>query len=156
MDAVVFMEAMQHPAEAPQDPPAGKRRRGISPNTALIAGVGTLLLALGIGVLIGRSGEHTTASAPAPQVVTVSGAGESPTTASSGVTTGKASSGGKPAKHAKTASRGGEPAPASDSVLKPKAGVKLPPPTATVGEKCSKATAGCSKNGKFTGEFFGE
>ena len=34
-----------------------KKQRRISPNAALIAGVGTLLLALGIGVLIGRSGD---------------------------------------------------------------------------------------------------
>ena len=60
MDAVVFMDAMNRPPETASASTKGKKR-GISPNAALIAGVGTLLLALGIGVLIGRSGNHTSA-----------------------------------------------------------------------------------------------
>jgi hypothetical protein len=47
----------------------------------LIAGVGVLLLAMGVGVLIGRSG-GSSASNPAPQVITVGGAA----TGSSGAT----------------------------------------------------------------------
>jgi hypothetical protein len=39
----------------------------------LIAGIGVLLLAMGVGVLIGRSG-GSSAGAPAPQVITVGGA----------------------------------------------------------------------------------
>src|SRR5262249_37022908 len=57
MDAVVFMDAMKQPAGG-QAEGSGKKtkKRRLSPNAALIAGVGTLLLALGLGVLIGRSG----------------------------------------------------------------------------------------------------
>src|SRR6476659_2589121 len=46
MDAVVFMDAMNRPPEAASASPKS-RKRGVSPNAALIAGVGTLLLALG-------------------------------------------------------------------------------------------------------------
>ena len=41
----------------------------------LIAGIGVLLLAMGVGVLIGRSGGSGTAGTPAPQVITLGGAG---------------------------------------------------------------------------------
>jgi hypothetical protein len=68
------------PARPPDLPPAGEPRQ--TANTpAVIAGVGVLLLAMGVGVLIGRSGNGKPAAAAAPQVVTVSG-----TAASSGST----------------------------------------------------------------------
>ncbi len=41
---------------------------------ALIAGVGVLLLAMGVGVLIGRSGSSGSSASPAPQVISVGGA----------------------------------------------------------------------------------
>jgi hypothetical protein len=54
----------------------GAAQRG---NTLLvIAGVGVLMLAMGVGVLIGRSGQAKQAPAQAPEVITVAGAG-SPT-----------------------------------------------------------------------------
>jgi hypothetical protein len=40
----------------------------------LIAGIGVLLLAMGVGVLIGRSGGASAAATPGPQVITVGGA----------------------------------------------------------------------------------
>jgi hypothetical protein len=40
----------------------------------LIAGVGVLLLAMGVGVLIGRSGDSGSSASPAPQVISVGGA----------------------------------------------------------------------------------
>ena len=76
MDAVVLMEAVRQSRQPPPPPPPTAKRRGITPNAALIAGVGALLLALGIGVLIGRSGNHEAAqSAAAPQVIKVGGGG---------------------------------------------------------------------------------
>src|SRR6476620_12033140 len=39
-------------------PAAPRPRPRMSPSTSLIAGVATLLLALGVGVLIGRSGDN--------------------------------------------------------------------------------------------------
>jgi hypothetical protein len=66
------------PAHPPaQGPSAPGEQRG-SAATA-IAGVGVLLLAMGVGVLIGRSGGHSASSA-APQVISVSSA---PATATS-------------------------------------------------------------------------
>src|SRR6202007_1705285 len=68
------------PGSAPsQPPPAGPPVRDASDGSrgsgaTVIAGGGVLLLAIGVGVLIGRSGGgHATGSA-APQVITVSSA----------------------------------------------------------------------------------
>src|SRR5436190_7221240 len=81
---------------------APRRRRALtsSPSTSLIAGVGTLLLALGVGVLIGRTGHTTSAKSNTPQVVTVQSAAPTTgtnTTASSAATTAGAAA---TAKHA--------------------------------------------------------
>lgn len=157
MDAVVLMEAVKRPNQAPPPPPK-KKRSGISPNAALIAGIGTLLLALGIGVLIGRSGNNEVA-APAQQapIVIHSGGGGEEATAS----TGKSTTGGGSASKAKTekqkeaALKEAEAHPAAEEVLKPTAGVKLPPAKVQPGGKCESGTAGC-ENGKFSGNFFGE
>jgi hypothetical protein len=65
------------PPQPPRTGPIeGAAQRG---NTLLvIAGVGVLMLAMGVGVLIGRSGQAKQAPAQAPEVITVAGAG-SPT-----------------------------------------------------------------------------
>jgi hypothetical protein len=157
MDAVVLMDAVQRPAQAPP-PPSKKKRSGISPNAALIAGVGTLLLALGIGVLIGRSGHQEVAqTAAAPQVIRVGGNSEE----AGGGSKAKTSTGGGTASKAKTkkqkeaALKAAEAHPAAEEVLKPAGDVKLPPPTVEPGDKCEPGAAGC-QGGKFTGDFFGE
>jgi hypothetical protein len=58
------------PGAATGAPAGGERGR---PNNALtvIAGVGVLLLAMGVGVLIGRSGAASKSSTPPPQVISV-------------------------------------------------------------------------------------
>lgn len=157
MDAVVLMDAVQRPAQAPPPPPK-KKRSGISPNAALIAGVGTLLLALGIGVLIGRSGEHEVAqTAAAPQVITVGGSNDEGTAASSGKSTtgGGAAANAKTKKQKEAALKEAEKHPAAEEILKPAGDVKLPPPTVKPGDKCEAGAAGC-EGGEFTGDFFGE
>jgi hypothetical protein len=155
MNAVTFMDAMRTPSEplaAPASPQ--RRRRRISPNAALIAGVGTLLLAMGVGVLIGHSGNQTVATnAAAPaQVITVHGGGEAETSATASKQAGAGKSGKKASASAKKKAETGQGA---EEVLKPSAGVKLPPATAQPGSKCESGAAGC-KGGEFTGEFFGE
>jgi hypothetical protein len=160
MDAVVLMDAVQRTQNAPPPPPPAKKRRGgISPNAALITGIGVLLLALGLGVLIGRSGNNETASAPqTPQVITVEGnagggGGEAtPTTGGSSTSNKKApkSKTEKAAKKQEAESQAG-----AEEVLKPKEGVKLPPAKVQPGGKCPPGSAGC-KGEEFTGEFFGE
>jgi hypothetical protein len=157
MDAVVLMDAVKRPRQAPPPPPK-KKRTGVSPNAALIAGVGTLLLALGIGVLIGRSGDHTTAStAPAAPIVIHSGGGEEAATASKADTStgGGAATNAKTKKQKAAALKAAEQHPAAEEILKPAGDVKLPPSTVKPGDKCSSGDAGC-KGGEFTGEFFGE
>jgi hypothetical protein len=156
MDAVVLMDAVKRPAQAPPPPPK-KKRTGISPNAALIAGVGTLLLALGIGVLIGRSGHQEVAqTAATPQIIKVGGTGgEEAATASKD----KATTGGGAASKAKTkkqkaaAEKAAEAHPAAEEVIKPAPGVNLAKPKTQLGDPCSDGEAGC-ENGKFEGTFF--
>lgn len=160
MDAVVLMDAVQRPRQAPPPPPS-KKRRGISPNAALIAGVGTLLLALGIGVLIGRSGESggSTQANTTPQVITVEGGSGGGKTASAANSKGPSIGGGsgksKKSAKAKASTGNSGTSKAAEEVLKPAGNVKLPPPTVQPGGKCESGAAGC-KSGEFTGEFFGE
>lgn len=157
MDAVVLMDAVKRPSQPPQPPPK-KKRSGISPNAALIAGVGTLLLALGIGVLIGRSGTQEVAqTVAAPQVIKVGGGSEEAgASASKGkTTTGGGVAGAKTKKQKEAAEKAAAAHPAAEEVLKPAGDVKLAPPTVKPGDKCESGAAGC-ENGEFTGNFFGE
>lgn len=158
MDAVVLMDAVKRPRQPPPPPPK-KKRTGISPNAALIAGVATLLLALGIGVLIGRSGDQEVAqTAAAPQIIKVggSGGGEESATASKGkTTTGGGAANAKTKQQKDAALKEAEKHPAAEEVLKPAGDVKLAPPTVKPGDKCEAGAAGC-KGGEFTGDFFGE
>lgn len=154
MNAVTFMDKMKQPAQAQPTAPK-QRRRHLSPNVALIAGVGTLLLAMGVGVLIGRSGEQTVATnAAAPaQVITVHGGGETEAASKPAANSG---SGGKAGKKASaSAKKKAETGQGAEEVLKPSAGVKLPPANAQPGSKCESGAAGC-EGGEFTGNFFGE
>ncbi len=156
MDAVVLMEAVKQPQQIP--PPQPKRKRtGISPNAALIAGVGTLLLALGIGVLIGRSGHQEVAQTAAAPIVIHSGGGEEATASASKdkTTTGGGAASAKTKKQKAAALKQAEAHPAAEEVIKPTNGVKLAPPTVKPGDKCEPGAAGC-EGGEFTGNFFGE
>ncbi|MGD9734901.1 MAG: hypothetical protein AB7V58_04725 [Solirubrobacterales bacterium] len=177
MDAVVFMEAAKHPRDDPAAaaaaaPPPPPQKSGLSPGTTLIAGIATLILAVGVGVLIGRSGDSsgTPVASPKPTVIQVgggSGSGEVETAGESGTaekaagkkaSKSEAAGGGKKTKKAppeKEVDSSGTSKAAAE-VLKPSGDVKLPPPTAQVGGDCEKGTSGCSDSGEFNGEFFGE
>jgi hypothetical protein len=138
------------------------RRGGWSANVTLIAGVATLLLAMGVGLLIGRSGNSSGSNKP--QVVTVAGAAAPATSAATAgaatpatpaATPATGSAAQAPAAAAKT------PAPKAAAVSAAAAGAassvlhsstKLAPPKVTVGSSCSGA--GC-QGGHFTGNFFG-
>jgi hypothetical protein len=145
--------------------PRGPR---VSAGTTLVAGVGVLLLAIGLGFLIGReSNKTTTAAASSPAVhVTVQGGG------SGGASTGTtAASTPKKATSASTAPKGlsGKLKKAAAQTAPPPAAVQqkatqaaskvlgntknLAPPTVSTGQSC-KSGAGC-EGGKFTGNFFG-
>jgi hypothetical protein len=127
--------------------PRRAARPRMSANSTLIAGVGTLLLAMGIGVLIGRSGNSSSSKSPPVQVVSVAGAGGGGTAATGAGTSGAAattsSTSGKTKKAAKTT------APASVGAA------KVAP---TKGKVVKVGTPGSGpgyQGGKFTGNFFG-
>jgi hypothetical protein len=187
MDAVVFMESMNGPAGGGATPPPPPSEQKSSPrmnaNAALIAGVATLVLAIGVGFLIGRSGhENSQQAAATPQVIKVEGnggpgGGEEAVAATPAESTsgggGKKSKKGK-SKGSKTAeeaatspkatpkakenSQVGEhgASKATEETLHPEGDVKLAAPEMEVGGECEKGTAGCGKSGEFEGNFFGE
>ena len=174
MDAVVFMESAKQPAPsaaqaaATTATPAPDRRPFMSANASLVAGVATLILAIGVGVLIGRSGDSgsSNAAAPAPQVITVgegAGGGSAATPKASGskeAGRGKSAAAAKPntatkkkaKKKLETGSSG--TTKAVEEVYEPAAGVKIAPPEQKLGGDCESGVAGCGKNGKFEGTFF--
>ena len=162
MDAVVLMDTVVKGTRSAAPPPPPKKRRRMSANATLIAGIGTLLLALGVGVLIGRSGEHSGSTAgTTPVVVKVPNGAAKRRERSAETSTGKGSTAGSSsAKANKAATAAASKTGASgqchatESILHPANGVKLAPPEQKLGGKCSSGTAGC-KGGKFTGEFFG-
>ena len=139
----------------PGVPPRGAPRRGTA--TTLIAGVATLLLAMGVGVLIGHNGRSSVSTrASAPQVITVGG-GASATPTASNSSAARHTSKTASTKKAKTTVVHVTPkvskkaAAAATKVL----GASAPKnPTVQPGDSCTAGTPGC-KNGKFTGDFFG-
>jgi hypothetical protein len=164
MDAVQFMEASRRPAQpqaAAVPPPPSSRRRLLSANASMVAAVATLVLAMGVGVLIGQSGgDSSNASIPAPQIIRVGGGAETASTASAG---GKASASKASGKQksanvnkakAKASTGKSGASKATEEVYEPAAGVKIAPPEQKLGGECDPSVAGCGKNGKFEGTFF--
>jgi hypothetical protein len=181
MDAVVFMESMGSPggsAATPPPPPSEPRSSNrMNANAALIAGVATLVLAIGVGFLIGRSGHDNSGNvaAGAPiKVIEVGGGGnggeptETATESTSETTANAAKSKGgketsakktkkaapKTEKNAEIGTHGASKA--TEEVLHTEGDVKLAEPEQKVGGTCEKGAAGCSDGGEFTGNFFGE
>lgn len=147
-------------------PPRAPRRPRASSGFTLIAGIATLLLAMGVGVLIGHDNAGT--QRPATQNITVAGGGASvaPTSstaaASSKSTAGTSkSSGTSGAKHARGAAKSKPSAAASQKAAAAATKVtggtaKVAPATVTQGSSCTAGSAGC-QNGHFTGNnFFGQ
>lgn len=138
-----------------------------SSSTTLITGVATLLVAMGLGFLIGHDSASTVkqpvaAAAAQPVHVTISGNGSG---GGSGSGSGSSSTTGKHAKHSgKSSSTKSTPtahiskkavtqgAAAANKVLGG-AKTKLASPTVSQGGACTGG-AGC-QGGKFTGNFFG-
>jgi hypothetical protein len=149
--------ARQRTGETPARPP---QRPRTSANTALIAGVGTLLLALGVGVLIGRSSNSSSSKTPAAQVIRVPEGGGSAGAAGTGTTGGASSTGAAAqtpgaaaAKTSKSSAAATAAAAAAASKAAVKKAVKGPPPkVVTVG---SPGKGPGYQKGHFTGNFFG-
>jgi hypothetical protein len=149
---------------AASSPPAPRAPRASS-GTTIVAGVGTLLLAMGVGVLIGRNSANNVNAKPvqaaAPTVIHVSGGTGNGTAAAGPTTPAKRSS--KSATHegkskAKNASKptAAQAAKASDAASKVlgSSNKNLPPATVTVGQ--TGHGPGYDKSGKFDGSFFGQ
>jgi hypothetical protein len=155
---------------APPSPPR-RRKPKISSASALVAGVGTLLLAMGVGVLIGRTDSNNNqkaASAPPVQVVTVAGQGggsaaAAPTSTGAAGSTTKAAAKSSTSKTKHTAAKkkvkvvvtkqeATKAQAAATKVLGSDA-KNLPPPTVT---QRQKGNGPGFKHGHFTGEFFGQ
>jgi hypothetical protein len=185
MDAVVFMETMNAPggtAGTPPPPPSAQSggSNRWNANAALIAGVATLVLAIGVGFLIGRSGHDSSTPAAGGgevKVVQIGGGGgggggeeaatpeESTEATSGGKTSNEAKAGGnskgkggaKPkASEVKEGSKEEEQLAEEKTAETLHAEGPLAKPKAQVGEACEKGTPGCSGGGEFNGNFFGE
>jgi hypothetical protein len=153
-------------AEPASVPPAESRRPRASSGTVLIAFVATLLVAIGLGVLIGHdsNANHGTAAASRPTYkisVYGGGSGAPGTAGSSSTGSGSATKAGKSSGKAvktkpitaaaaqKVAAKGAAAANKTLGTSKS----NLPPATVKQGGACAKG-AGC-QGGKFTGKFFG-
>jgi hypothetical protein len=142
---------LEGPAQRPHENPtqsAPSPQRRIAPvNSTPISIIGTLLLAMGIGVLIGRSG-NTSVKSPPAQVVTISGGASTGSAATTPATTGTTATtaGGSSSPTVKTKSKtAAKPASTKTTTPAPKA-VKVGTPGHGRGYQ----------NGHFTGNFFGE
>jgi hypothetical protein len=134
----------------------------VSAGATLVAGVATLLLALGVGVLIGHSGNSGSsqrASTPPVQVVKLGGGGggavaANPSAPAATKTKAKAKATPKVSAKAKAkAAAASHKASAAASKVLGTSAAKLPPPTVTVGAPGKGAGY---QNGHFTGTFFGQ
>jgi hypothetical protein len=132
----------------PALPPARTRRPAPTAGATLIAGVATLLIALGVGVEIGRtSGKSEAPTAAAPvRVVTVPAAGGAAPAATAAAT---ATPSATPDDTAADKTESGDK-PKATPTPKP---AKTPPPEVKVG---SSGKGAGYKDGKFTGDFFGQ
>jgi hypothetical protein len=157
---------------APRAPDPPHRRP--SSGATVVAGIATLVLALGVGVEIGRianNGNGSNAKAAAPQVITVNGGGggtaAQTTTAGSGSTAPAkshhhaAAAPKTEAKKAQQAAKAAKPTQqavqkashAASGVLGGSGGQSNN--TVTSGQSCTSGSAGC-QGGHFTGNFFGQ
>ena len=139
---------------APDHEPAPERHR-FSAGTTLIAGIATLLIAMGVGVLIGsESSSSPTTSNPKVQVVNVGGGAAASTAATTPAATSPTggSSGSKSSGKSHKSNNANAATTASTSSAASATTVKTPPPTVTVG---AKGSGPGYQHGHFTGNFFG-
>ena len=144
------------------------RRPRTSASFNLIAGVATLLIAMGVGVLIGHdSGSNGTAGKAQPQVIQLrsSGAVSSATSTAAAATSNSSGGSNSKSSHGKSSGKGksGKAPPpkvvvqqAAQAAQKVTGGsANVAGATATQGSSCASGTAGC-QSGKLTGNYFGQ
>jgi hypothetical protein len=145
-------------APAAAEPPAPTKRPRFSSGTTLVAGVATLLIALGVGVLIGHDSSSPAPARQAQQIITVPAAGSTANTTANTPTTTPTHANGAKSKAAKatvvhvTAKTAQKATQAASKVLGSGGNISHNA-TQSVGGSCSGG-AGC-QNGRFTGNFFG-
>jgi hypothetical protein len=123
-------------------------RPSMQVNSTLLAVIGTLLLAMGVGVLIGRSSNNASVKSPPAQVVTIAGTaagtGASTPTSTSTTTPQAPVAGVAQPKNASPTSSSAKSAPKKSAAPAPKA------------VKVGSAGKGSGyQHGHFTGNFFG-
>jgi hypothetical protein len=149
------LAAQSAPAESQEPKP---HRTRISAATTLVAGIATLLLAMGVGVLIGHNSNSGVQRAAGPSVITVGNGAGSNVASAGGNATAKLKKSGKVhtvksvVVHL-TAQTKAKAAAAANKVFGNNGGNLVKDPTVQVGGACSGG-AGC-QGGKFTGNFFG-
>lgn len=163
-DAAAAPPPSARAAAAPGEP----RRRRPGYGATLVAGVATLLLAMGVGVEIGRINHDNGSSAtkaPATTVITVGGGASAPAAQSTAAATSAPGKSAHPSKAAAKKAKQAAAAPkptkaavqkashAASSVLGSSGGQQNA--TVTTGQSCNSGSAGCA-NGHFTGTFFGQ
>lgn len=140
---------------APPSPPPQPRKPRMSVNTTLIAGIGTLMLAMGTGVLIGRAATSNARSQSPYQVLTV------PSTAGVSGAAGSTATGTSATEASGAEASSGAGASSSKSSKSNKAAAKGSSAGATPKPKKSVVTVGSPgkgpgyEKGHFTGKFFG-
>ena len=140
----------------------------VSSGTTMVSFVGVLLLAIGLGVLIGRISNHSNtpkaSAGAATQVISVEQPGAGSAAAPTTTTTAATPSHISKKAQSKLNSAAKTTAPPSAAVQQKATqaagkvlgnGNNLAPPTVTTGGSCSSNQAGCS-GGKFNGNFFGQ
>jgi hypothetical protein len=162
-----FSVAAMAPQASPEPPQAARRppppRPRLSSGATLIAGVATLLIAIGVGVLIGHDSNSAPIRTPAAQVITVGGGAAAGTGAGTGSPTTPGTGSAAPVKPAKTkakapkvvhvTAKANKAAAAAVSKVLGSGGNFNSNPTVTQGQSCNGG-AGC-QGGTFTGNFFG-
>ena len=136
-------------------------RSWLTANSSLLLGVAVLLIAMGVGVIIGRASNGSTPKA-GNQVIKVEGglpsapaassaaAATTPSTATTPTSTASSSKSNTPSSKASNAISQTAKLPAKAKVI-PKS---LQSQVAKTGSKCTAGEKGCT-NGRFTGTFFG-
>lgn len=129
-------------AYPPPTPPRGKWSSGI----ALLSTIAVLLLAMGVGVLIGNNGDDKASS---QQPLVIGGGATTATAGATGATTDTAA-----ASSAKAGDNGETSSGVDADAIAKKNGVKLAPKDVDLGGDCPKGSVGCGDDGKFTGDYF--
>jgi hypothetical protein len=149
-------ESLVVPKTAAPAAPKQPRRPRLSSSFSFTAGVATLLLALGVGVLIGHNTNNSKpVSAAAPsQTIKIEGGGGSTNNTTANKSAGKTSSNSFKAKTVHLSAKVVKKVNAAASTVLGSGTSNLSSnPTQQVGSSCSGG-AGC-QGGKFTGNFFG-